>query len=83
MRDEQRLPLVRLDWSQLDSLKREAWLSQKAKGVATSIRLGEALRQQVLRAHPQWPAAELRSEDLEAHRQLSETMRRAGRPLSR
>ena len=83
MCDEQPVPFVRRDWSRLRSQKSAAWLSHKTQGVAASVRLAEALRQQVLRARPLWPGAELRREDLEAHRQLSEQMRRAGPSLSR
>lgn len=72
------VPYLDRDWSLIAEEKAKAWLrARREDGPAGSIRVADALRQQVLRARPGWPAESERDRDLEDHVQLSRKMMRA------
>ena len=75
---------VRRDWQLARRAKDAFWAERIARlGPTEGIRIADELRRQVQRQNPEWPSAEERRQDLEAHLRLSELLRHAGRAGSR
>jgi hypothetical protein len=67
------------DWEAARRSKDEYWGERIAQlGPLESFRIAEELRRQALFQHPGWPPPSDRREDVLAHAQLSELLRRAG-----
>ena len=81
MRDPDALrAFVRRDWAAASRDKERYWAEhQRQGGFAEGIRIAEGLRQQVLRARPDWPSAEEREEDLATHLRVLEVVGRVPR----
>lgn len=62
------------DWAMVRASKEAYWRTLDA---ATRMRLADELRRHALVLHPEWPTAEQRALDYEAHVLLSERFERA------
>jgi hypothetical protein len=51
-------------------------LYKRTRGVAAAFRLVDEVRQQYLAAHPDWPSAEEREEDMATHLRVIDVIRR-------
>jgi hypothetical protein len=66
------------DWALLKKEKQRYWAERLAAvDPEQCMEIGEALRQEALAVHPDWPSPEERLKDLKAHEALCELMRRA------
>jgi hypothetical protein len=66
------------DWSLLKREKQRYWAERLAgAGAEQCMEIAEALRQEALAVHPDWPSPADRLEDLKAHEALCELMLRA------
>ncbi len=80
MRKEDLVAFARRDWSRIAAAKDAYWADRKQRMAADdALRLGDALRQQVLTLRSDWPTDEQRLEDLAAHVRLMEMLRRVPR----
>ena len=69
---------LKRDWPALAREKQRFWAERlAAAGPEEAMEIGEALRQEALAVHPDWPTPEERLEDLKAHEALAGLMRRA------
>jgi hypothetical protein len=69
---------ARRDWGAIASSKAIHWEQvREADGVEVVLRITDALLEQARFSHPGWPTEEDRRQDLEAHAQLSDRLRRA------
>lgn len=67
------------DWAAVAAAKDAAWLElRQTQGIAGTLRIADALREQVLVRHPQWPSDDERADDLATHIRVAEALRRAG-----
>lgn len=65
---------VERDWSAVRASKEAYW---RALDPVDRLRLGDELRQAVLLLHPDWPTAEHRAADYDAHVRFLERLERA------
>ena len=66
------------DWGRLADLKAQHWVRLRTeRGPGEAIRIGDALRRQALRQHPEWPSEDDRRLDLDTHIRVSAALRRA------
>lgn len=72
------------DWDAIEQETARFWRARKrALGPAEGIRISDELRRQAIATHPDWPDADSRAEDLDAHVTLSRLMKNAGTPVRR
>lgn len=84
MKAEDILPFVNRDWSRIERAKLRYWRDRKRRmGRVEGLCVSDDLRRQALAMHPEWPSASDRAEDLRAHAQLSDRMRRIDDALGR
>ncbi len=84
MKAEDVLPFLNRDWSRVERAKLRYWRDRKRRmGRLEGVVVSDDLRKQVLAMHPEWPSAADRTEDLRAHVQLSDRMRRIDDALGR
>lgn len=67
---------VARDWSAVRAAKDAYWADRIERlGAWEGIRVAEQLRQQALLQNPEWPSADDRRRDLDAHVRLAERLR--------
>jgi hypothetical protein len=72
------------DWALVERAKTEQWIRQKATMTPAEIlRLQSELIERARLLRPDWPSAEDRQADFEAHVRLSEILQRASQNWSR
>ena len=75
MRAEDVRRFAERDWKRLAVEKAGWWAGRSTE---ERLQAAEALREHVLRIHPDWPTPAERQADLDAHVRLSRLLRRAG-----
>lgn len=69
------------DWAAVREAKDAYWAdATRVRGALEALRMADELRMQTRQFHPDWPTAEDRAADLEAHERLSERLRRGTGP---
>ena len=69
---------ARRDWGAIASSKAIHWERvREVEGVGVVLRITDALLEQARSSHSGWPTEDDRRQDLEAHAQLSDRLRRA------
>ncbi|HEX9798582.1 MAG TPA: hypothetical protein VGC00_00280 [Thermoanaerobaculia bacterium] len=73
---------LRRDWRSVAAAKSAHWAERKSRGSFGELfAVVSRLRQAIVARRPEWPTASDRAADLEAHRALSERLRRVdGQP---
>lgn len=69
------------DWAAARDAKDAYWAEvTRLRGPLEALRVADELRRQVQQLRPDWPSAEDRAADLDAHLRLSERLRGGGDP---
>ena len=81
MRREDIVPFARRSRRRVDESRSEYWTAFIRTGDADrAFELADTLRRHVLMLRPDWPTAEDRQADIEAHMRMSEAFRRVHLP---
>ena len=80
MRREDVESFARRDWQAVADCKDLHWLEERRRrGLVWCLRMADELRRQVTGRHAEWPSAEERELDLDAHVRVGEALRRVHR----
>jgi hypothetical protein len=72
------------DWASARDAKNQYWAERIGRlGAREGLRIAEELRRQACRQYPNWPDAESREQDLDAHVRLAALLHRASPTCSR
>lgn len=77
MRREDLLAFLGRDWQSIALMKETTWAESGSRmRLIEALRIGDALRRDVVRRRPDWPSQSEREEDLAVHARVSEALSR-------